>query len=40
MKASLASSTSTTESDKAFSSMPRGVILLFAIARSKYNKFF
>ncbi|MGE9773651.1 MFS transporter [Acinetobacter baumannii] len=32
MKASLASSTSTTESDKAFSSMPRGVILLFAIA--------
>lgn len=32
MKASLASSTSTTESDKAFSSMPRVVILLFAIA--------
>ncbi|MDC5449736.1 MFS transporter [Acinetobacter baumannii] len=32
MKASLGSSTSTTESDKAFSSMPRGVILLFAIA--------
>ena len=32
MKASLASSTSTTESDKPLSSMPRGVILLFAIA--------
>ncbi|WP_042076410.1 MFS transporter [Acinetobacter nosocomialis] len=32
MKASLASSASHSESDKPFSSMPRGVILLFAIA--------
>lgn len=32
MKASLASSTSSAESDKPLSSMPRGVILLFAIA--------
>lgn len=32
MRASLASSTSTTKSDKPLSSMPRGVILLFAIA--------
>lgn len=32
MKASLASSTSHTKSDKPLSSMPRGVILLFAIA--------
>jgi len=32
MKASLASSASPTESDKPLSSMPRGVILLFAIA--------
>lgn len=32
MKASLASSTSSSESDKPLSNMPRGVILLFAIA--------